>query len=318
MKKALIITSIVLMAIGFSVFFGVMVVHGFDFSWLDARDFETNTYNITENFDDMTICVKTADVYFMPSENEKCSVICFEEVKRKHSVEVTENTLNIKAEGEKAWYEYVGFSIKSPSVTVKLPLKVYKNLSVKTSTGNISVAENFIFENVSLIGSTGNVNFLSSASDNITIKTSTGNVNISDSAAKDLDITVSTGNISVNSAVFQTINATVSTGNARFTGIRCKTFFTEGSTGNIVLNDVLAEERIYIKRSTGNVKFDGIDAAEIEVRTSTGDVKGSLLSGKIFSTDSDTGTIRVPESSSDGKCDIKTNTGDIIIEIKPD
>jgi hypothetical protein len=44
-------------------------------------------------------------------------------------------------------------------------------------------------------------------------------------------------------------------------------------------------------------------------------VKGSLLTDKIFVTQSDTGKVDVPETVSGGKCKVTTDTGDIRIEI---
>ena len=71
-----------------------------------------------------------------------------------------------------------------------------------------------------------------------------------------------------------------------------------------------------IERSTGDVRFTDCDAAEICVKTDTGDVTGSLLSDKVFITNTDTGSVNVPETISGGKCEIITDTGDIKITIK--
>ena len=80
------------------------------------------------------------------------------------------------------------------------------------------------------------------------------------------------------------------------------------------MKNVIATEKFSIKRSTGDVKFDSCDAAEIFVETDTGDVNGSLLTNKVFITKTDTGRINVPNSITGGKCEIITNTGDIKIQ----
>ena len=54
----------------------------------------------------------------------------------------------------------------------------------------------------------------------------------------------------------------------------------------------------------------------IMVKTSTGNVKGTLLSDKIFVTDTSTGRVSVPKTTSGGKCEITTSTGDIEIELE--
>lgn len=108
----------------------------------------------------------------------------------------------------------------------------------------------------------------------------------------------------------------VSTGDVCVTDISCESFASEGSTGDVILRNVLAAERIFVERSTGDVEFDGCDAGEIFVNVSTGDVTGSLLSGKIFRVETSTGDVDVPEDGDGGVCEINTSTGDIDLRIK--
>ncbi|MCQ2427410.1 MAG: DUF4097 domain-containing protein, partial [Clostridia bacterium] len=82
------------------------------------------------------------------------------------------------------------------------------------------------------------------------------------------------------------------------------------------LKNVVTEGTIAIERSTGDVRFEGCDADELEISTDTGDVTGSLLSSKVFIAHSDTGRIDVPETTSGGKCKITTDTGDIKLSVK--
>ena len=53
----------------------------------------------------------------------------------------------------------------------------------------------------------------------------------------------------------------------------------------------------------------------MSVTTDTGDVKGTLLSDKIFFAETKTGRKDVPKTTAGGKCEIKTDTGDIIISV---
>lgn len=96
---------------------------------------------------------------------------------------------------------------------------------------------------------------------------------------------------------------------------RAKNVISNGSTGNISLDGVIADERLSVERSTGEVEFDGCDAAEIFVKTSTGDVIGSFLTDKVFITDTGTVSVDVPKTSGGGKCEISTSTGNIKIKI---
>ena len=81
------------------------------------------------------------------------------------------------------------------------------------------------------------------------------------------------------------------------------------------MNSLIANGRIDITRSTGDVYFDGCDAAEVCVVTDTGSVKGTLLTDKIFQVYTRTGKINVPEYWEGGKCKITTSTGNVKISI---
>ena len=61
----------------------------------------------------------------------------------------------------------------------------------------------------------------------------------------------------------------------------------------------------------GDVMLEKCDAAVLEIETDTGDVKGSLLSDKVFLVETDTGRVSVPHSTSGGRCEVSTDTGDI-------
>ena len=51
------------------------------------------------------------------------------------------------------------------------------------------------------------------------------------------------------------------------------------------------------------------------MKTDTGKVVGSLLSEKVFIAETSTGKVSVPKTTTGGKCEITTSTGDIKIEV---
>ena len=87
--------------------------------------------------------------------------------------------------------------------------------------------------------------------------------------------------------------------------------------GTVVLaSDMAPAEKITIERTTGDVNLNGCDANEIDVKTDTGDITMRLLSGKVFTANSNTGKVEVPDSIADGGiCTVATQTGDIQITI---
>jgi DUF4097 and DUF4098 domain-containing protein YvlB len=101
----------------------------------------------------------------------------------------------------------------------------------------------------------------------------------------------------------------------KFSSVTCQALVSDGDTGDMILNSVTATEKFIITRDTGDVRLDGCDAAEIFITTDTGDVKGSLLSEKVFIARSKTGKIDVPKTVNGGRCEITTDTGNINIKL---
>lgn len=133
--------------------------------------------------------------------------------------------------------------------------------------------------------------------DKIGIETTTGNIDISSLKANSFDLITTTGNIRADS-----VNVD---GNADL----------ETTTGNIKLKDTIISGSLHINCTTGNIHFDCSDAADIYAETTTGNIKGTLLSDKVFSVDTTTGDIDVPNNGNGGKCKLETTTGNIRIEI---
>ncbi len=305
-----------LVLVGCIIFGGVMTMLKWDFTKLSTVKYETNDYKIDEDYVNISIITDTADIVFIPSENNESSVVCYEHKNAKHSVTVNDGTLVIKLVDTRKWYEHIGINFGTQKMTVYIPQGEYGALSVKSSTGDVEIPKNFKFESIDISESTGNVTNYASTSEFIKIKTSTGNIRIENSSANNLELSVSTGHVTVSDVTCKgDVKVTVSTGKTNLTNIKCKNVISSGSTGDISLKNVNATEKFTIKRSTGDVRFDGSDAAWLFVHTDTGDVTGNLLTDKIFIVETDTGRINVPKTTSGGKCEITTDTGDIIITI---
>lgn len=295
--KVWLIIAASLVIIGLILFVAVMTQNQWDFTMLSTRRFETNIYEINEDFHNLSINADTADVVFALSNDETCTVECYEEEKAKHSVTVREDTLTIKVTNSKSWYDYIGFSFGSPKITVSLPKAEYTSLFINESTGDIKIPQGLQLENADISLSTGDVDFSASVSASVKIKTSTGNIRIENASAGELEVCVSTGKVTL-------------------TDVACQNLTSTGNTGDIFLNHMIATEKLSISRSTGNVRFDGSDAAEIFVETDTGNVTGSLLTDKVFLAHTDTGAVDVPKTVTGGKCEISTDTGNIKITIE--
>ncbi len=296
--KVCLIVASVLVILGAALFAAIMSISHWDFMKLGTTELETNTHLITQNFDNISIESKTADIIFVPSTDNTCTVVCSEFASEKHNVMVQNDTLTIQAVNTGKWYNYIGITIGSPQLVISLPDTAYETLYIKESTGDINIPEDFLFQNID-------------------ITTSTGDIYVKGVSASEMALSVSTGKVVGESITCEgnlTIN--VSTGDTYLTDITCASLLSDGSTGHMSLQNVIVSNKISLVRSTGDIKFDQLDASELFIETDTGDVTGSLLTDKTFFIETDTGDIDVPKSLNGGPCEITTSTGDVRITVK--
>ena len=108
------------------------------------------------------------------------------------------------------------------------------------------------------------------------------------------------------------------TGSVTLDTVNCDELVSKGGTGCVSLNKLISKNNIDIKRNTGNVKLKKCDGKNIYIKTNTGRVEVNLLTSKLFITKSNTGklktdTMKMENTNLSGKCEIKTNTGNIIL-----
>jgi DUF4097 and DUF4098 domain-containing protein YvlB len=280
-KKTMIwvIAAIILLLAGSAISAASLSLNDWDFGRLATVKTVTNRHQIGEDFSSISIIADTEDIRILPSPDTIANVVFTESEKQKHSATVMDETLNISVNDTREWYDKIGiFSDEDPSITLYLPKNTYRLLKIDSDTSDISISSDFTFN--------------------------------------DIKISVTTGDIEIeNVTCTENIDLNVTTGDIELSGISCNNLKSTGSTGEMEMQNVIAQNTFNITRTTGDIELESCDAAEITVTTDTGDVSGSLKSGKIFVTSTDTGIVKVPKTSSGGKCEITTDTGNIIFSM---
>lgn len=316
--KIWLITAAALIALGLILFACVMANYDWDFTKLSTVTYVTNTYETNGEFDKISINVDTTEIEFVPTEDKSCSIVCFEAEKEKHSATVQNGTLVIDTIDTRKWYDHICISLGTPKMTVYLPQNEYASLFIETDTGDINIPKDFTFEKIEIDGDTSDIDCFASVSNILEIEFSTGDINVDGITAGQISLTTTTGEITVNDVTTKNdIDIKTDTGTVRLTDVSCADFVAESDTGTITLKNVVATGSFSVESDTGDVRFENSDAAQISVKTSTGDVTGTLLSEKVFITETSTGRISVPKTTSGGKCEITTSTGDIKIDVTP-
>ena len=310
------VIAVLLVLLGCGAFVISMTALKWDFHALSTVEYETVEYDFNEAFSDIKITADTAKVTFLPSEGEVTRVVCLENKKAPHSVSLKEGMLLVELDDQRKWYDHISINFKSPSITVYLPQNEYGILSVKSSTGEVEIPADFSFRKIDVTLSTGDVSCFASASEDVRIKTSTGDILLEGVNAASLRLSATTGRVTVQRcAITGEVSVDVSTGKTALSDLTCQSVKTTGSTGKVILTNTVATASFSIKRTTGDVEFERCDAPTITVETDTGDVRGTLLTGKHFDTDTDTGRVTVPKDEEGGSCRVRTSTGDIRLSI---
>ena len=296
-KKALLWAS-ALCALGIVIFLVTMLSLNWRFSALNSAYSEEKTHALTEPIKSITVTDNTANLAIRPSSDGEARLVTQEGKNLTYEVSVADGTLTVTRCDTRAWYQSI-FNFGSTYLVLYLPAGEYEALNIKTSTGDIFLAQDFTFST-------------------LTVKATTADISCRASVKNDLNVRVRTGDIELSGLTAGDMNLSVTTGDILISAVRCTSLTTAGDTGDLDMEDIIATGAIHIERTTGDVSFSACDASEIFIRCSTGDIEGTLLTSKLFHTDTNTGDVRVPTSEQNGgACYLKTTTGDIHISIAP-
>lgn len=258
--KTWLVIATSLVVLGLLMFTAVMSANHWNFTKLSTVAYETNTYQVQDEFHSISMKTDTADIVFVKSEGSECQVVCHEEEHSKHSVTVQDGTLTINLVDEREWYEYIGITIGSSKIAISLPEKEYTSLFIKESTGDIEMTEAFAFENVDISTSTGRVNLANMTCKNVISKGSTGDLLLENVIAEEkLLIERSTGDIFIDSCDAAEIFIETDTGDVRGSLLSEKVFITKTDTGRIDIPKIVKGGKCEIETDTGDIKMKIID-----------------------------------------------------------
>ncbi len=314
--KIWIIIAVLLLLIGCMMFGGVMSMLQWDFTKLSTVSYETNHYEPNGDYKGISIVTDTANIEFLPAQDEVASVVCYEQKNATHSVTVKDDTLMIELVDTRKWYERIGLSYQNAKITLSLPQKEFDTLTVKVNTGDVNMPEDFRFRQSDVKTDTGRISWRGSVSESLALRTTTGDIRLDKVNAGAIRLSATTGAILANQVVSEkdcTLKAT--TGRIELSDFSCNSLTATNNTGRIILKDTVAADRLAIENSTGSILFDRADAASITAQTNTGRISGTLRSEKVFIAETSTGKIRVPKTVSGGRCELSTGTGNIEIDI---
>ena len=255
---------------------------------------EVNTYEFEDKIDSVVIETTSFDVRIKKAAGNKTVVILREADLLRHDVECKDGVLRIAKRKTEGAVNAVNIPLE---IEVQLPKDKYPHIDINTGSGDIAVDADFTFDDAVYVASSGDVFSEVDVTGTLRSETGSGDQHISNVYGRSVEASSSSGDVTV-SAVYGT-------------DVSVKT-----SSGKAELRDVVIKGKLNVNTSSGDVILSRCDAAAITVRTTSGDVTGELLSGKEFSASTGSGSVRIPESTSGGICEIKTGSGDIRITVR--
>ena len=200
---------------------------------------------------------------------------------------------------------------KASTGSVAIQNATANKLYAKASTGSVSIVETEVTGEAKLEASTGAVRVTNLKCASLYTKTSTGSFKGTGiEVTGDAYIEGSTGSTETKSIKCKNLTVKHSVGSATLEDVQCEDLNIRASTGGVKLTNVIVDNKIDAKTTTGDIVFKDSDAASLKLETDTGNVRGNFLSPKIVFFDSDTGHGHFPKETTGGVCEIKTDTGD--------
>lgn len=242
------------------------ILIGFDFSRLSTAVHEKKTKVISAEFDEINIQDIEDGVALKPSNDGKCKIIYYDSNKITHSIDVSENTLEIRSE-YKDWTSYNIGRV----MTIYLPEKEYERLYISTVGGNINMGE-FEFEDMELNTVSGNVDAY--VSGQLDISTTSGDVNVTGRTDDKAKISSISGNIKLDKFISESLSVDTTSGNVYLDmsdADKINITTVSGDVGGYLIGD----KEIHADTVSGNISVPGSvkGKALCEINTTSGDIQ---------------------------------------------
>lgn len=309
---AAVLTGCIVMGVGF-------LMTGGNWRELSTDRTVKDTEYIDGYFDSLNVRLSTFDLRIELSRDGKNRAEISRSEKIDVTLEIANGELTVRETDNRRWVDRISFfSFGESRVTLYLTESAYESAYLHLSTGDVFVAEDFTFGELSIRVSTGDVISRARVSGSLTVKGTTGSKTLSGvGSCESIRVDGSTGDVSIRDADCARMQIEGNTSDVELHNITAEDIAIGVNSGDIEMKNVVAKGTLEAKTTTGDIEFDRCDGAEVVLKTTTGDIEGSLLSGKMFDAATTTGNVRVPAGDrTGGGCKAHTTSGDIDITVK--
>ena len=339
-KNICLIASAITVAVGICISIFVCIITNFNPYKNAEVKFDEKVHLIDEKFENIKIDDTMCNIFIIPSEDEECKVVCHDEEKRYHTVEVVNNTLTINSVDSRKWYEefYFGFTFSWNdfiSLSIYLPEKEYKELYIDTFSGDVDIASSFTFANSEVESTSGDIKCNAKFKGDVKFDSTSGDIDLSNVSANNISACTTSGDIAISDISADNISADTTSGEVEISSVNAKDklyadstsgdvnvldskaydIFLESTSGDVDMRNTVSLGDLKIESTSGDIEFYRCDGKSIDLNSVSGDIEGSFLTEKLFITDTTSGEVNVPNCTSDEQCRITTTSGDIEVTI---
>lgn len=247
------------------------VVGNYMWSGMEWSEFKEEKSIASETVQELNIDSSSTNIEIVPTNGEDIEVLAQGKINKSA---LKKSALTVSQKGDKLDISFatdrnrIGISFMNTynlTIKVKLPEKLFKSVTVQSSSGNIEVSK-VVSEKIAIETTSGNqsLNELTAQS-TMTSKTSSGNIKANDIQAETLDIMATSGNIEVEQ-------------------LGCNDVILKASSGNIKFNDDRLESNFDITTTSGNTELnfqENPDSASLDFKGTSGNLE-VLIDGMLF------------------------------------
>ena len=255
-KKISIIVGVIMILAGLAVSFFAVAAMNFDFRKMNTFSFDAMTYWINDDFLNVSVDGGWCGVNIYPSDDDRGKVVVNVVDGVESVIAVKGDTLDIKWQDNRKWFEKVGLYWGETDISIYLPKKEYNMLNVQSTSGDVEVAEDVTFSSINIETTSGDVKVSNISCKKIVTGTKSGEVYLTDVITSgDIQITSVSGDVTLDHCDGDNIKIKTSSGDVYGTLLSEKIFKAETSSGDINIPNSSSGGSCDIATSSGDIKF---------------------------------------------------------------
>lgn len=301
-----------------------------------AGTYIKRVYDVEQDYSVIDIRSIKQNLNVVKSDDERTHYVSFEKDELTYNVKVENDTLIIEPVYSADLLD-LDLSFAPAPNELQLPKKEYEKFQAKTGDSNLIVADPFVFRETNILCASGNVYLYDTQSEEVIVNNTSGNVTAERVKFGQTDIDVGSGIVTLNSteitgdlivsvmsgnifgegnhwknASLGSVSGNVCLGSEEFDENTGGDLTLGSESGNIELTRIIVGGNLIVRAKSGGIRLERSDAVNMELSAGSGNIKGTLLTPKMYEATAGFGNVNVPpDDRTGGICIAKTESGNI-------